>query len=117
MRPLTAGAAGPLLRAVAAITCTDSASNEPMLTIQEIATRDWASATFVGATHQLDLCLEGSAAAVSAAVEQLRARLDEAEIAVPGHIVADIALTLGQGHEQRGKVTQPLIITALVVED
>lgn len=52
--------------------------------------RAWASATFDGARHRLELA--GPAAAVAA----MLAGLEEREIALAGHFVADVAVT-GRG--------------------
>lgn len=47
----------------------------------------WASATFVGARHELHL-----AAVADDAVERWLADLPEAELSVPGHLVADLRI-------------------------
>ncbi|CAN5200425.1 hypothetical protein BH10PSE13_BH10PSE13_25360 [soil metagenome] len=49
----------------------------------------WASATFIGARHGITLILRGGDAAVRA--EALTAMLPDADFAIPGHIVADLA--------------------------
>jgi hypothetical protein len=56
----------------------------------EASLRPWCSATFIGAQHRLTLRLEDDP-------DQRRARaladaLPEAELALPGHIVADLAI-------------------------
>jgi len=53
--------------------------------------KSWASITFAGARHRLDLLFEG-AEAVEAG-ELLIARLPEHEFAIPGQLVADAAVT------------------------
>jgi hypothetical protein len=55
-----------------------------------LAQAEWASVTFAGARHRLGLTMEG-AGALGAAADFLDA-LPELELAIPGHIVADIAL-------------------------
>lgn len=116
MRPLTAGASGPLLRAIAALVQQSEDISPPRLTVEEIETRDWASATFIGATHRLALRIDGPPGSVRDAMSRLE-EVGEIEIAVPGHIVADVALVRGTMEEDRDCVTQSFTITALVVED
>lgn len=62
----------------------------------------WASATFTGARHRLVLAVSGGAAADWADA------LPEAELAVPGHLVAD--LEVGDRGPDR------LLIAALLLE-
>lgn len=50
----------------------------------------WASATFIGARHQVTLALRGEDA--SARAEALIATLPEAEFTIAGHIVADLSV-------------------------
>ncbi len=52
--------------------------------------RPWCSATFIGAQHRITLRLEGPDAAQRAAA--LADALPEAELSLPGHIVADVAV-------------------------
>lgn len=65
----------------------------PLLVVEEIASRDWASATFVGQLHCFEIRLEGSAAAVTAAVARIEAKLPEVDVAMPGHLLAEAAVT------------------------
>jgi hypothetical protein len=51
----------------------------------------WSSATFSGSRHNFALALSGPAAA--AMTSRLAARLDAIEFDLPGHLVADIAIT------------------------
>ncbi|TIX52153.1 hypothetical protein E5222_05315 [Alteraurantiacibacter aquimixticola] len=53
--------------------------------------RSWASITFAGTRHQVDMLFEGSDAI--AAGECFIAFLPEHEFSIPGHIVADAAVT------------------------
>ncbi|HEX7874119.1 MAG TPA: hypothetical protein VF475_14485 [Sphingobium sp.] len=50
----------------------------------------WASATFVGARHEMVLILKG-ADAITRAIALARS-LVEAEFTIPGHLVADLAV-------------------------
>lgn len=68
----------------------------------------WASATFVGARHRLALSLaagEGS--------ERWLAGLDEAEVELRGHLLADLVVTGAERSGGRIAVT----LEALTVED
>jgi len=68
----------------------------------------WASATFVGARHVVTL-----AAPDSDALDAWLAELPEAEFAVPGHLVADLAVE--QIQRAAGQVTAT--IEVLTVEE
>lgn len=82
-----------LLRGIADAAKLDAADREkPMLIVEEICSRDWASATFVGARITMALRLEGERAGVAAALAALDARLPDWEFRIPGQIVADIGL-------------------------
>ena len=50
------------------------------------SSRPWASITFTGARHDLTFDLPPDAA------ERMAAGLDEGALAIPGHLVADIAV-------------------------
>lgn len=52
--------------------------------------RPWHSATFVGMQHRLTLALQGTD--TSARADALAASLPEAEFAIRGHIVVDLAV-------------------------
>ncbi len=52
--------------------------------------KPWHSATFVGMQHQLTLAIQGEHA--SARADTLTASLPEAEFAIRGHIVVDLAV-------------------------
>ncbi|MET0238724.1 MAG: hypothetical protein ABW184_02400 [Sphingobium sp.] len=57
---------------------------------RECALTAWASATFLGARHVVTLRLEGEDAEDRA--QRVVGCLPEAEFAIPGHIVADVAI-------------------------
>jgi hypothetical protein len=67
------------------------------LIVEEIKSRSWASATFVGAHHELGLRLQGDGA--EAAAGQFAARLDVRQLKLRGHILADIALLASEPTE------------------
>lgn len=94
MRPVGNHIQAAILRAIAAEAGADSADREkPIMIVEEIRSMEWASATFVGARHEIDLRIEGDPAAVAMAVSRLVTGLPERDIPVTGHIVAEIAAT------------------------
>ena len=77
---MSGGDAMALLRALAA--------TGPAFTLAEAESRDWSSATFTGERHRLRIELADDAATAA-----WLAALPEAEIAVRGRLVADVAVT------------------------
>ena len=84
--PLSAAGAA-LLRAL----LKRAGTSRDRILLTEIQSTEWQSLTFVGERHRMQLKISGADAA--AAVQRLRDGLEDAEFALPGHIVADIALT------------------------
>jgi hypothetical protein len=79
--------------------------------LEEIRSRSWASATFVGARHELAFRLEGEGA--DAAADRFLSSLGVAEFALRGHILADLALV----SEERACGWVRIRLEALTVED
>lgn len=95
MRPVGNHIHAAVLRAVvtqAGLSIVDRV--KPILVVEAIRSTDWASATFVGATHEIDLRLEGERIAVETVLQHLETRLPDCEIPIAGQIVAEIAVTL-----------------------
>ena len=105
MSPAAAG----LLRALLGRAGVDR--NRILLT--DFKSTDWRSLTFSGERHQIDLRIPGPGAA--AVAMQLTRDLGEAEFAVPGHTVADIAVDGAMVELKDGAIS--LRIEALTVED
>ncbi|MEA1014886.1 hypothetical protein [Sphingosinicella sp. LY1275] len=83
---------------------------------EEIVSRQWASATFTGARHDLTFRLEGPNAWASA--DSFLDNLESAEFALRGHILADIALVSEERFaDPAGEPRTRLRIEALTVED
>ncbi|MDO6416355.1 hypothetical protein Q4F19_18360 [Sphingomonas sp. BIUV-7] len=76
--------------------------------VRALPSRNWASATFSGARHRLEICLP-SAAAVAAFEDGLA----DAQFALRGHLVADIVVA---GRRAAGAGTL-LEIEALTIEE
>ena len=74
--------------------------------------RPWCSATFVGAQHRFTLRLMGEDAAHQAGL--LTDMLPEAEMTLPGHIVADMVVDAVRPGEQGAMLMD---IAALTIED
>ena len=78
---------------------------------EEIVSRSWASATFIGARHEIVFILDGDGAAPAA--QAFLANLTDEEFALRGHLLADITLVSSEiGNDQAR-----LAIEALTVED
>ena len=105
MRTIGSDATSALLRAL----CASFTGFTPVF--EEIRSRNWASATFVGARHELSfrICGEGA----GEAAERFASTLDVAEFQLRGHILADVALVSKEPCE--GGVR--LRLEALTVED
>ena len=80
---------------------------EPGVVVTARTATRWASATFTGARHELRLTVPASPA-----IEQWLADLPEADFAIPGHLVADLAITAMTATAERLDVC----IEALTVE-
>jgi len=81
------------------------------LIVEEIRSRNWASATFVGARHELGFRITGDGA--DAAADRFAANLDAREFTLRGHILADIFLVSNEPCDDGAR----LRIEALTVED
>lgn len=108
-----------LLRAITEQAALGNLDREkPIIVVGEIISTDWASATFEGATHQFDLQLRGEAGAVALAAAALMTGLAEREIAISGHIVAEIAATAGALSIINDiMITQMLTVNVLTIID
>jgi hypothetical protein len=80
---------------------------------EEIRSRSWASATFVGARHELTFRVSGKGAG-EAADDFLR-HLEAREFELRGHIMADIALVSEERRD--GEDLVRISLEALTVED
>jgi hypothetical protein len=83
------------------------------LTVEEIRSRSWASATFTGARHELSFRIEGEGA--GAAADAFLATLTAAEFDLRSHILADIAFVSEERSDDGERVR--ISLEALTVED
>lgn len=81
--------------------------------VELLTCSEWASVTFAGSRHNLLVVLHGPGS-VGAASEFLGS-LPEFEIAIPGHIVADVSL-VAEDRGERGDHAV-LELEALTIED
>lgn len=118
MRPAGNHITAALLRAIAACGALSIADRQkPIMIVEDAVSTDWASATFVGATHVLVLRFEGSHTAVGDAFRAFEA-LAEAEITIPGHIVAELAASPGPTQTMADNmVAKILTVNALTIID
>lgn len=86
---MSMGAAARLERTLAA----SAAAAGVTLAVTHARSTDWASATFVGARHHLRLAVSGDPAAVADWLDTL----PEADLPMPGHLVADAIVTARDG--------------------
>ncbi|MGN6270507.1 MAG: hypothetical protein ACTHM0_11525 [Sphingomonas sp.] len=80
----------------------------PGVTVSKSEAAPWASVTFAGARHRLTV-----EARATAGFDRWLAALPEAEFALRGHLVAELAVTTLGHCEGRAKV----MVEALTVED
>ena len=88
--------------------------------VESIETTEWASATFVGQRHRLELRLEGGEEAVTSALDRLERGLPEVEVATGVYFLADAALaryelTLGADAPGEGTIAA-IEVEALTIE-
>lgn len=81
--------------------------------LTEFQSVDWNSLTFSGERHRIDLRIPQPGAAAIA--ERLIGELEEADFAIPGQIVADIALVGPPLHGDDGSIR--VTIEALTVTE
>lgn len=84
-----------VLRAITAEAGLNAADRQkPILIVEDVRSIDWASATFIGARHEMDLRMEGAQPDVDAAIERVVTGLGERDIPVAGQIIAEIEVIL-----------------------
>lgn len=116
MRPMLRPAQTALIRAIGRWLDTEKDNRElPILRIENVSSEPWHSATFTGERHRLIIRVEGHDAVTSAAF--IAARLGEAELIVPGQIVADVALVRQETMLEAGHAACLMSFDLLTVED
>jgi hypothetical protein len=102
-------AAAGLLRALLARAGID----RDRILLTDFRSVDWQSLTFLGERHEMELRIPPPNA--SCLAKRISDGLSEAEFAIPGQIVADIALERRPSHNRDGSVT--LHIEALTIAE
>jgi hypothetical protein len=112
MRPHADRVQAAILRAAAALV----APHGVQLVIEELRCRDWASLTLIGGRHELDIRLVGPGA--DAALARLQADLPDADIAITGHILAELLVVPVAPEDVAAPVEGvALTLTALAVQE
>lgn len=86
------------------------------LVVEEVQSRDWASATFAGQLHRFELRLEGAAAEVEAAVARVEMGLPEVDSACGRYFIAEAGLVDVTVQTHGGEAIASLSIDALTLE-
>ncbi len=89
----------------------------PLLALEGVTTMPWASATFDGARHRLDLRLHGDAADIGDALDRLVDGLADHEFDLPGQIVASARLVRLSVDPDPAVVAVALTVEVLTVMD
>ena len=94
----------------------------PIVIVEDIRSREWASITFAGLRHEFDLRLEGECSDVSAALRHLADYLGETDMPMAGHFLAEIAVVqdadaVAIAYSAPGHHAQRLRIEALTIRD
>lgn len=114
MRTMMSNAQGALLRAIRRFFEADDDGVYPAMVIEATSSEAWASATFSGQRHRLELSFRGGDAG---RVDALVNALGVAELVVPGHIVADVALVEHEMHDGDPVPCHRLVFEVLTVAD
>lgn len=90
----------------------------PAMVIEGFDSEPWASLTFSGTRHRLDVRLQGPAAEVEDASARLRALLKEPDLNLPGHFLAEIEVSrsISEIH-QDGLMSLAIQVEALTIEE
>ena len=109
MRMAMSPAAAGLLRS---LLCRAGVNRDRIL-LTEFRSTDWQSLTFMGEQHRIALRIPAPGAVEILA--SLVNGLEDDELAVPGHVVADVALASEPERQADGSIT--VVIEALTVEE
>ena len=108
MRLAMSTAARSLLRALIA----RSGADENRILLTEWTSIDWQSLTFIGERHEARMRICGPDA--DAILAKVIADLDDADFKIPGHVLADIAVTENESDSDGSRM---LLIEALTLRD
>jgi hypothetical protein len=96
----------------------DTPPGLPLLVIEDLHETPWASLTFSGTRHHLELRLDGHAQAVAEAADTLSCWAEDADPLPGGHFLAEVQVTetareVGEG----GRMSLCLRLNALTIEE
>lgn len=95
--------------------CADA---PPLLVIEDLQESPWASLTFTGTRHHLELRLSGSEQAVEEAASALSTWTDEADPLPGGHFLAEVQITeTAREIGGTGRMLLCLRLDALTIEE
>ena len=106
--PVLSTAAAGLLRALVA---RSGAGREQFL-LSDVRSTEWRSLTFSGERHRIALRITGPHSESFA--QRMVHRIEDSEFAIPGVLVADIAVTEGPARQRDGSVA--VTLEALTLE-
>ena len=114
-----------LIRAVRALIADDpllddwgEGGNGPSLVVEEFDSEPWASLTFTGMRHSLRFRLEGPEDAVLGVRRRLAGRLEEPDLRMAGHFLADSELTdVSREYREVGRMSLSLCLLALTIRE
>jgi hypothetical protein len=90
----------------------------PLMVIEALMEEPWASLTFSGTRHSVELRLEGRAQAVEEALEALSTWTEEAEPLPGGHFLAEVQVTeTAREVGGSGRMLLGLRLDALTIEE
>jgi hypothetical protein len=94
------------------------AGGPPALTLEAFDAEPWASLTFTGMRHALDMRLDGLAQEVLSVLDSLALWADEPDSDLSGHFLADVQIT-ERAREVRdgGHMSLSLRLEALTIEE
>lgn len=96
----------------------DNANQQFSLVIEDFASEPWASLTFTGMRHSIDIRLCGPQMDVEAAYDRLEVLMREPDLNMPGHFLADIERVHSNGEIGRyGQMTLRLRYEALTIAE
>lgn len=90
---------------------------KPIWRLGDIDTQPWASAMFEGERHRFDVKVSGPASELLAAVDDLTAGLESADLAIPGEFLADITRTDLEYCDIGGELAASVSFTALTLKE
>jgi hypothetical protein len=90
----------------------------PTLVVEDFDSEPWASLTFTGTRHSLLFRLEGPEEAVLGVRRRLCSRLEEPDLKLKGHFLADAELTdVSRESRECGRMSLCLRLLALTIRE